>query len=140
MVTTFDQRVTDSPTKGYYPAYLFSIDLKRVYLSIALGTTQFTAHYKNFKTALDKIEVAAGILYRTHADKFPPEWESGRRNISAHSKHRRHRTYERSAISSIEYDITELPSEEKLVSDYQNMIRVYQKIVERPSLKIFLIY
>ena len=36
-IATFDKRITDIATSGYYVIYLFSIDLQRLYLEILLN-------------------------------------------------------------------------------------------------------
>lgn len=131
-VATFDRRITTSATRGFYQVYLFSTDLRRLYLSIGMGTTQFTDYYGYNKAALDKIEAAASTLSSIHTKKFPSSWQLGRRDISAQSNQRLHRAYERSVIASVDYDLADLPTEETLVSDYLDIIRVYQEIVESP--------
>ena len=53
-IATFDKRITDIATSGYYVIYLFSIDLQRLYLEFGFGTTQFKNHFKK-KTECYKI-------------------------------------------------------------------------------------
>ena len=52
-IATFDKRITDTATSGYYIVYLFSIDLQRLYLEFGFGATQFKNHFKK-KTESNK--------------------------------------------------------------------------------------
>jgi hypothetical protein len=53
-VATFDTRITSSATSGFYVVYLFSIDLKSIFLEFGFGTTQFTNHFKKKLSAIKK--------------------------------------------------------------------------------------
>ena len=56
-LTVMDKSVTETATEGYYLAYLFSRSAQKLYLSIAIGGTQFQDLYGMKKEAVEKIEI-----------------------------------------------------------------------------------
>ena len=46
-VAAFDPLITTSATDGYYFVYLYSVDLKRLYISLGVGVTEFENHFGN---------------------------------------------------------------------------------------------
>ena len=58
-VAIMDKKITTTPRSGYYVAYLFTTDLKKLYLCIALGVTQFDRLYRKTQDGLMKISEAS---------------------------------------------------------------------------------
>ncbi|MCH2277007.1 DUF3578 domain-containing protein [Thalassospira sp.] len=131
-IATFDERVTTSATKGFYPVYLYSTDLKRLFLSLAFGTTQFTEFYGNNARAFKKIEDAAKRFYAIQAAAFPKNWQVGPIDLAASSSHKLHRSYEHCAIASVSYQTDDLPTNAQLADDYRAMMSLYRMLVESP--------
>jgi hypothetical protein len=69
-VATFDPRVSFSATEGYYPVYLYSIDLERLYLSISYGVTAFTELFGQGSRCLERLDVATAQARRYAAVPF----------------------------------------------------------------------
>ena len=61
-VAVFDPTVTRSATQGFYLVYLFSVDMRRLYLSIAFGTRQFASYFPNVRERHAKLLAASAHL------------------------------------------------------------------------------
>ena len=139
-VATFDTRITSSATSGFYVVYLFSIDLKSIFLEFGFGTTQFTNHFKKKTECYKKIRTAAGELQERHEKKLLPLFKQTFHNnisrepidLAATSRDGLHEAYEQSAIYSIKYPLSELPSEEHLESDFNSFLTLYREIALDP--------
>jgi hypothetical protein len=139
-VATFDTRITSSATSGFYVVYLFSIDLKCIFLKFGFGTTQFTNHFKKKSECYKKIRTAAGELQERHEKKLLPLFKQALHDnisrepidLAATSRDGLHEAYEQSAIYSIEYPLSELPSEEHLESDFNSFLTLYREIALDP--------
>lgn len=57
-LAVMDREVTESTQNGFYISYLFSRNASKLYLSIALGATQFTDFYGDNNNTILKIENA----------------------------------------------------------------------------------
>ncbi len=139
-VATFDTRITSSATSGFYVVYLFSIDLKCIFLEFGFGTTQFTNHFKKKSECYKKIRTAAGELQERHEKKLLPLFKQALHDnisrepidLAATSRDGLHEAYEQSAIYSIKYPLSELPSEEHLESDFNSFLTLYREIALDP--------
>ena len=136
-IATFDKRITDVATSGYYVVYLFSIDLKRLYLEFGFGTTQFKNHFKKKTERYKKIRTAAKELQERHEKKLLPIFKQALHgytsrepiDLAATSRDDLHEAYEQSSIYSVEYLISSLPAENQLVNDYNAFLNLYREIV-----------
>lgn len=139
-VATFDTRITSSATSGFYVVYLFSIDLKCIFLEFGFGTTQFTNHFKKKSECYKKIRTAVGELQERHEKKLLPLFKQALHDnisrepidLAATSRDGLHEAYEQSAIYSIKYPLSELPSEEHLESDFNSFLTLYREIALDP--------
>ena len=61
-IAIFDKAITDTAQRGYYVVYLYSCDLLRVYLSLALGVTEFESTYGSNRKMLDYLDAASNRL------------------------------------------------------------------------------
>ena len=140
-IATFDKRITDTATSGYYIVYLFSIDLKRLYLEFGFGATQFKKHFKKKTERYKKIRSAAKELQDRHEKKLLPIFKEALHgytsrepiDLAASSSEELHEAYEQSSIYSVEYLISNLPPEDHLVNDYNAFLNLYKEIVIDPS-------
>ncbi|NLS01996.1 DUF3578 domain-containing protein [Rhizobium sp. P32RR-XVIII] len=127
-IATFDPTVTGSATGGFYVVYLFSVDLKRLYVSIAFGTTQF-AYFPQVERHR-KLREAARHLQTLL--QFPRPLYLDAIDLAASAGDGRHIDYQQSNIAAIEYDLDDLPSEETLVRDYLYLIELYRHLARHP--------
>lgn len=106
-IATYDRRITDTATEGFYVAYLFSIDFKRLYLSLAFGTTQFAEYFKNIGERHEKLASAAA-QFRTLVKPERTLYVDTLK-LAATSKDRLHSDYQYSNIWAIQYDLNLVP-------------------------------
>ncbi|KPB02055.1 MrcB family domain-containing protein [Ahrensia marina] len=130
-VATFDTRITQSARDGYYPVYLFSSDCDRVYLSLAVGATQFERQYGR-KKSLSKIASAASVLRRfCTADDTDVIQEI---DIAGPRGGWLLKAYEAGVILAFPaYHTRSLPEGKQLEQDYRRMLRLYEDLINVPS-------
>ncbi len=61
-IATFDNRITKCARRGFYVVYLFSVDLKSLYLCLGLGTDQFNDLFNKKTEKHDGLEHAASRM------------------------------------------------------------------------------
>ena len=128
-----DVRLADKQGEGYSLVYLYSVDLKKVHLSIAFGTEQFIDVFKPKKVAYEKMREAASRIQKVfHNDKNIDDLILSPIDLTATSKEFRQEGYEQSAIFSLSYQIDDLPDDTKLLDDYRKMLDFYVDIFENP--------
>ena len=133
---TLNQDVTDSATRGYYLVYLLSADLKTLVLEIGFGAQQFEKQYgrgkkffealgnavANMKINSNHLAEKALVVTKSRTNRIPVSLDdSGDHNL---------RAYEKCAIYSLSYDISNLPLEEDLKRDYQEYVNLYDMMSE----------
>lgn len=135
---SFDSRVTDKATHGFYVVFLFSTDMNTITLELGLGATQFTRFYGQNKQALQEIRNAA-LRMQLHAMPylnnigdvdFVNRVNLGVSKITDKRGYSLQRGYEEGAVLHITYDINESLDEDHLIRDYDKFIRIYQSMVE----------
>ena len=63
-ISARDVRLADKQSEGYSLVYLYSVDLKKVHLSIAFGTGQFLEVFSPKKEAYSKMRKAASRIQK----------------------------------------------------------------------------
>lgn len=107
--------VTTSTQRGYYIVYLFSEKMDRLYLTIAQGITETSRKEmalikENMRNSINMSNVKEdNELYLGESKKA--------------------RDYAESTIAYIPYSFDSMPSDEKLQTDLQKMIRYYEKFI-----------
>ena len=130
-IGTRDVRLTDKQSEGYSLTYLYSVDLKRVYLSIAFGTGQFEEIFKPKKEAYKKMRKAASQIQKVFVNDLSIQnLILDPIDLAATSKEFRQRGYEQSVIFSLAYQLDNLPNNTKLLEDYKKMLDFYVEIFE----------
>lgn len=131
-IATFDPRVTRSATEGFYVVYLYAVNLERLYLSIAFGTTQFRDLFPNLNERHQKLRSAAHRLRAlvpvpdgVHADSI---------DLAAGPRDRMHVDYEVGSIFAIEYNLNALPDDAVLAADYRRIMALYDALTSHPLL------
>ena len=118
--------VTTSATKGYYIVYLFSADMTRLYLSLNQGTTvvreEFGARYEA------ELRRRASLM-RARVPEYSPQYSDD--EIDLASRAALPRGYEAGHAFGIRYDLHELPAEDALRKDLEQIARLYLRLVVR---------
>jgi 5-methylcytosine-specific restriction protein A len=127
-ITVYNPLVTDSPQRGYYPAFLFTRSLDAVYLSMSLGMTELRDEFGHAR-AKELLIHRASILrarldpeYRQWFDEAPIDLQpSGSGTRLAFYVHAFGRRYARNA----------LPNNNRLISNVAAMLQLYQHALIR---------
>jgi hypothetical protein len=132
-IAVFDPRITTSATTGYYVVYLFSADAKTVTLCLAFGTTQFEKQFGGPAKSFPRMREAASRLQDLFRQIVPATLSREPIRLGVTRREKLHYAYEQSSIFSYEpYVLDDLPTEERLVSDLQEIVDIYTKIVSDP--------
>ncbi|MFD3447120.1 MrcB family domain-containing protein [Microbacteriaceae bacterium 4G12] len=108
-----DKDITTSTQRGYYIVYLFSEDMKRLYLTVAQGVTE---------TSKDEMEqIKSEIRQHIHMSKKIKKDDDIFLGTSSKAK-----GYANSTAAYISYDVDKMPSEAELVEDLKEMLRYYE--------------
>ena len=132
-IATFHSDVTISAKRGFYLVYLYSGDLKNLYLSVAFGVTKFEEIFgrgkKSFaamrSAASNKRNYSEGLLNQNIGERLMGQLISSEINVARGHNNFLHKAYGDGTIYSIEYDLDELPSSEILEEDYQQLLNLY---------------
>lgn len=120
-VAIMNPAITNTTQKGYYVVYLLDCKQQTVYLSLAVGWTQFADNF-SFKEASDRIHKYSKYLLTQLHDK-PPGFIDGPIDLSA--KGDLTRGYEIGQILSKKYRINDLLDEKEMYDDILSIINVY---------------
>lgn len=135
-VATFNLEITDGAKHGYYLVYLLSADLKRLVLLIGFGVYQFEDYYGASKKMFEALETAATNMRVNTAHLANDELVRTKNRTNAapvqldNGNFRLLRGYEKCSIYSLTYEIANLPSEEELAADYQEYLRLYDRMAD----------
>lgn len=120
-IAIFDKDITTTATKGYYIVYLFSADMKTVYLSLNQGWTELKQKINLNENAI-YINRSFRKKLKKYNDKFLLE------NINLESNKALPKGYEIAHIIGKEYKTKNLPTEEVLIQDLKDLIKLYRKL------------
>lgn len=126
-ICVMDKRITSSPQEGYYIVYLFSTDLKKVYLALALGWTQ----YENQYGALEgrrRSRMSVVRIRKLFKYDFG-DFSSGR--IDLETNNILGKGYESGTICHKVYDLANMPREETLIKDFKICLDFYQRLQDK---------
>jgi hypothetical protein len=135
-VATFNLEITDGAKHGYYLVYLLSADLKRLVLLIGFGVYQFQDYYGASKKMFEALETAATnmrvntahlandelVRTRSRTNAVPAQLDDGNFRLL--------RGYEKCSIYSLTYEVGNLPSDDELAADYQEYLRLYDRMAD----------
>lgn len=129
-IAVFDPLVTSSAQLGYYPVYLFSRDLKVVYLSFNQGVTKLWEEF-GARQAKEMLRERAGVLRQ----RLSPEYQERFKRQPIDLKERGPNTnlafYEAGHAFGIKYALTGIPPTSRLVSDLSEMLKLYRLAIFR---------
>jgi len=147
-----DREVTDSATDGFYIAYLFSRNAQKVYLSIAIGATQFSRIYgESINKCVPKINDAKN-QFQKYFQHYAPNNKSETMDLFDSSDTEFIRTefsqkpkfkvaaYEAGSFFTKSYILREPLDENELQNDLQKYINTYEKIIDNPISKTLIDY
>lgn len=129
-IAIFNEKITSSAKKGFYPVYLFSEDMKRVYLSFNQGSEKIQ---KELGTSEAKIQLEINANnFRSLLSPYNVN-ENFEEKIDLRTNKIKGVLYELGNIYAKSYDRDFLPTEEELESDLKEILRLYDIIVSKNS-------
>ncbi|WP_255477960.1 DUF3578 domain-containing protein [Bacillus sp. AR8-1] len=115
-IAVLNKNITTSTQRGYYIMYLFSDDMQRLYLTLTLG------HLQNTKEEIERIKrEIREVITMSEKVKKDDDIFLGTSPIA--------RSYANSTAAYISYSVQEMPGEEELVEDLQEMIQYYEQYI-----------
>lgn len=143
----------DCPTKDFYIAYLFDKNLSKVFLTLVLGSNNqinFTnlnleSEFEDiretkskFKEIIDTYKDDISLQFNINLDNYNDEIFLDRFNSSddvntgtINRQNKIAEDYENGSIYVKSYDIDDLPSEEELLEDFNDFIKIYYFILNK---------
>jgi len=132
-IAVMDPDVTTSTQSGYDVVYLFSVDMKRVYLSLNQGVTYIRQELGK-KNTLKELSRRAAFI-RERVTEYKEFFSDDPINLSSNlSKSERPELYEPGHAFGKEYLADNLPSEEVLLNDLKNILELYLSLTHRGGL------
>jgi energy-coupling factor transporter ATP-binding protein EcfA2 len=123
-IAILDNKITNSVQSGYFPVYLFREDMRGVYLSLMFGTEDFKSKFgDNAKEEMISKASNCRKKYPEILDTF----KETKIDLATDSPNSRASFYEAGTIAAKYYDVNELPTEEELISDLNDILFFYQK-------------
>jgi hypothetical protein len=126
--------ITDTARKGYYIVYLFDEDFNKLFLAIGFGVKQFENRYGGgrklyppLQAAVENMRVNSSYLL----EQMPAETlkRTKQESISlTQSGDKRLSEYEKCAIYGLSYDLSDLPDELTIKSDFIEYLNLYQNM------------
>jgi 5-methylcytosine-specific restriction enzyme A len=122
-IAVLDKSITKSTQSGYYIVYLFSADMKSLYLFLGLGWTQFEDKF-GIRDGRIEIESTATALQK-HLRSTSGFSTS---KIDLKTNNTLGKGYELGMVLSKKYDTRKLPNDAVLVDDLRNLMGVYREL------------
>jgi 5-methylcytosine-specific restriction enzyme A len=136
-LAVLDAIVTDSPTRGYYVAFLFPRSLSSVSLSLQIGTTAVRERVGRSNDARGELRAIVGLIRRS-----VPEWMTffpeKTIQLEPDSPSSRAAFYEHGHAFGVTYGISRLPPEHALKEDLRRMIEIYRLLTARAGSELTL--
>ncbi|KIL40254.1 ATPase [Gordoniibacillus kamchatkensis] len=122
-IAIMDRHITESTQHGEYIVYLFAEDMSSVYLTLAQGVTEPNKRGKveGYKYLRQKVQEMRAIL----------PLEGLRKDEEIHlTSGGLGRDYQVSTVAYYRYDRDQLPDEQQLITDLENLVNNYNQYVE----------
>lgn len=120
-ICIFDEDITKGAQHGYYPVYLFNAYMNGVYLSLNQGWTQYENNYGSSNGRIEirnnAAQAAQSLSHLRGFDRTP---------IILDSTVTLARGYELGNICSKFYSADNIPSDDVLISDLENILSLYK--------------
>lgn len=122
----FNAESTTSATSGIYVVYLFSADLKYVYLAQGQGVTQVKEEFG--KGQVEELLRRSAII-RARVPESAPRFRAGPIELGGSTNLAKE--YDSAVAYFAKYDTSNLPEEDMLLEDLHEMLRLYGLLVAR---------
>ncbi len=121
-VAILDPECTDTVLRGVYPLYIFKEDMKGVYLSLNQGFIRIE------EADREKIEIVSSQAqkFREKLENIPTTFKSEPITVTQKVSQK---LYNTGNILAKYYPADNLPSEEDLKSDYEEILKLYKELV-----------
>ena len=123
-IAIMDRRITESTQNGEYIVYLFAEDMSAVYLTLAQGVTKPNKNGKveAYKYLRNKVQVIRSMI----------PLEGLKKDEEIHlTSGGLGRDYQVSTVAYYKYDRDNLPTEEQLAADLENLVDNYKQYVHK---------
>lgn len=124
-VSIFRKSITETATQGIYIVYLFTADMKGIYLSLNQGFTYFKERYGT-KKGREEIRKVARYLQR-NCKTIPDDLSL--KTIDLKAEKPLGKGYMPGHIAGKYYKIDQMPSSDELADDLRNLMSVYEEII-----------
>lgn len=124
-IAVFRRSITETATKGIYIVYLYTADMKGIYLSLNQGFTFFREKFGT-KKGREEIRKVASFLQRS-CNTIPEELKLETIDLKAVGT--LGKGYMPGHIAGRYYDVNNLPTDNELIDDLRNLMSVYEEIV-----------
>ena len=124
-IALLNRSITESTQNGYYVVFLFSADLRSLYLGLAVGWTQFS---ENFGGQLAKFEIQKTADYLSKKLHIQPSgFKAGPIDLKA--RNILGKGYELGQVFSKVYDIEHLAEDDVILNDVRNILESYDELI-----------
>lgn len=131
-VSLLDSRETTSTQRGTYVVYLFREDGNGFYIKLAQGVTE--AERELGARAFSVLAEQAGRIRAEVPGLVTQGFDlSGRSDLG--TTHKKGKLYEASTIAAKYYPRAEIPSDDVLMADLENMLAAYEHVVDAGATK-----
>lgn len=124
-ISIFRKSITETATKGIYIVYLFTADMKGLYLSLNQGFTYFKDKYGTKK---GREEIKKVSHYLQQRCKTIPD-DLNLKSIELKAEKPLGKGYMPGHIAGKYYELDKLPSSEELADDLRNLMSVYEEVI-----------
>jgi len=129
-IGVFDPIVTESAQNGYYPVYLFSRSLDRVYLSLNQGMAQLRQEFGDNQTK-EILSHRATILRNRLAGLYEDSFPTKEIDLQPTGAHTRLAMYEPGHAFGLMYELATIPPTDRLVEHATRMLELYELATAR---------
>ncbi|PFI43010.1 MrcB family domain-containing protein [Bacillus nitratireducens] len=135
-VGIMNKNLTITVTESIYLVYLFAQDGKKVYVSLNQGVTYLNKLRKGFNNSsikkMEFFEACAKVLMDEITDTH--DLITGTLSlVNDQNKNSDGRSYQHANILAIEYNVNQLPSDDRIISDLALLLEKYEEIQRKVS-------
>lgn len=128
-IAVFDPDETTTARRGMYVVYLFAADGSRTYLTLNQGISELVERLGR-RAGRERLKAQADAVRDSIDPRLRVGWDHG---IDLRSKQALAVGYQAGTILSRTYEMPDLPSEEVLVQDLRDVVRLYQAALTTPE-------
>ncbi len=129
-IDILDKRETTTPQRGIYIVYLFSKNMKNVFLTLSQGTDYLKKKLGKQKT-IKKLKENASKIYNNFDLTKLNDFKKGPTEIQGSKESQRSELYEESIILYKKYNLNNLPEEDILKTDFSKLLTFYKNLIDR---------